>query len=82
MLATGGCGLSVLWHPTVPALIRGLEKNGFSGLARARLGRALGIGLLLPAAFLALGMALLSSFPWLRAITVASLLSHNDSGPQ
>ncbi len=75
MLLTGGSELRVLWHPTVPALIKGLEKNGFVGLARGHVGSALGIGILLPAAFLALGLALLSPSIWLRMISGISLLS-------
>ncbi len=73
MLASGGNELSVLWHPTVPSLIRGLEKNGFVGMARARLAQALVMGIALPGSFLALGAALFSPVIWLRLIALFSL---------
>lgn len=75
MLVTGGDQLKVVWYPNTMGMIKGLEKNGFAGIAGYKLSVALGFGLsqMLIPAFLVLALVL--PYTWSQIVGVLSLLS-------
>ncbi len=72
MLGTAGQHLGLSWYESMPAMARGLEKNGFVGLGNCSIARTLAIGIGLPAASAAFVLAPLSGSLFVTGLAAAT----------